>query len=342
MKHKKLILAFGAGALLLGWSLWRPGRIEAGPATAAVQEIDRTLVVAPGRVEAVSENIEIGTQLDGRLQNVPVEEGQHVKKGQVLAVLDNADFVARVRLAEAAIQEREAEMLRLRNGSRAEARLEAAAQVREAEVVLDHAKLERERRRKILERGAISQTEFDVMDREYRAAEARVEMLRQRLALIRDETRQEDVMRVEAEIARAKAQKAEAESMLAKTVIRSPIDGTVLRRHKQRGESVSTSLNNPILVVGDTSRLRVRVDVDETDVAKIALGQRAVIRAAAFGEREFSGRVVKIGSILGRKNVMTDEPTERVDRKVLETLVELDAGQQAPLGLRVDTYIQTR
>jgi ABC exporter DevB family membrane fusion protein len=208
--------------------------------------------------------------------------------------------------------------------------------------VLDHAKLERERRRKILERGAISQTEFDVMDREYRAAEARVEMLRQRLALIRDETRQEDVMRVEAEIARAKAQKAEAESMLAKTVIRSPIDGTVLRRHKQRGESVSTSLNNPILVVGDTSRLRVRVDVDETDVAKIALGQRAVIRAAAFGEREFSGRVVKIGSILGRKNVMTDEPTERVDRKVLETLVELDAGQQAPLGLRVDTYIQTR
>ncbi len=341
MKHRILYIALGAGLLLGTASLVRSNRVEAGPASTPVKPVDTKLIVAPGRVEAISENIEIGTQLDGRLTSVPFEEGQAVKRGQVLAVLDNADFAARVRLAEAAIKERQAELLRLKNGSRAEARLEAASQLREAEVLLDHARLERERRRKILDRGAISQSESDSMDREFRAAEARVESLRQRLALIKDETRQEDILRAEAEIERARAQKAEAESMLAKTIIRSPIDGVVLRRHKQAGESVSTSLNNPILVVGDTSRLRVRVDIDETDVAKISLGQRAAIRAAAFGEKEFRGKVVRIGSILGRKNVMTDEPTERVDRKVLETLVELDPGQQVPLGLRVDTYIQT-
>lgn len=342
MRQRILYIALGAGTLLLGASLFRSHRVEAGPTPAAVKPLDSQLIVAPGRVEAISENIEIGTQLDGRLTSVPVEEGQSVKRGQILAVLDNADFAARVRLAAASIKEREAELLRLKNGSRAEARLEAAAQLREAEVTLDHARLERDRRRKILDRGAISQSEFDSMDREFRAAEARVETARQRLALIKDETRQEDVLRAEAEIERARAQKAEAESMLAKTIIRSPIDGVILRRHKQSGESVSTSLNNPILVVGDTSRLRVRVDIDETDVAKISLGQRAAIRAAAFGDKEFTGHIVRIGSILGRKNVMTDEPTERVDRKVLETLVELDPGQQVPLGLRVDTYIKTK
>lgn len=342
MKHRMLFFALGAGLLFWTAQQMRSTRVEAGAATAAVKPEDPKLIVAPGRVEAISENIEIGTQLDGRLSSVPVEEGQSVERGQILAVLDNADFAARVRLAEAAIREREAELMRLKNGSRAEARLEAAAQVREAEVVLDHARRERDRRKQILERGAISQAEFDAMDREFRTAEARVETLRQRLALIKDETRQEDILRAEAEIERARAQKAEAESMLAKTIIRSPIRGVILRRHKQAGESVSTSLNNPILVVGDTSRLRVRVDIDETDVAKVQLGQRASIRAAAFGEKAFTGSVVKIGSILGRKNVMTDEPTERVDRKVLETLVELDPGQQVPLGLRVDTYIQTK
>ncbi len=341
MRQRILYIALGTGTLLLSWNVFRSQRVEAGPAPTAVKAIDSRLIVAPGRIEAISENIAIGTQLDGRLTSVPVEEGQSVKRGQIIAVLDNADFAARVRLADAAIKEREAELLRLKNGSRAEARLEAAAQLREAEVILDHARLERDRRRKILDRGAISQSEFDSMDREFRAAEARVETLRQRLALIKDETRQEDILRAEAEIERARAQKAEAESMLAKTIIRSPIDGVILRRHKQAGESVSTSLNNPILVVGDTSRLRVRVDIDETDVAKISLGQRATIRAAAFGDKEFTGSIVRIGSILGRKNVMTDEPTERVDRKVLETLVELHPGQQVPLGLRVDTYINT-
>ncbi len=342
MNKPVLTAAVTIGIGLLGFSLWSNRQGVSTVSAGAVRAADTSLVVAAGRVEPLSENIKIGTQLDGRLAQVPVEEGQSVKKGQILAVLDNADFAARVRLAAALIQEREAELLRLQNGSRAEARLEAASQVREAEVLLEHARLERGRRQQILARGAISQSEFDALDREYKAAEARLETLRQRRALVQDETRAEDLLRVRAEIDRARAQKAEAEALLAKTIIRSPIDGTILRRHKQSGESVSTSLSDPILVLGDTSRLRVRVDVDETDVAKIALGQRATIRAAAFGDKALTGKVVKIGSILGRKNVMTDEPTERVDRKVLETLVELDPGQRVPLGLRVDTYIETR
>ena len=98
---------------------------------------------------------------------------------------------------------------------------------------------------------------------------------------------------------------------------------------------------DPIVTIGDNSVLRVRVDVDETDVAKIKVGQPAYVTADAYGKQRFLGHVVRVGNELGRKNVRTDEPTEKVDTKILETLVQLDPGIQLPDGLRVDAYIDT-
>ncbi len=94
-----------------------------------------------------------------------------------------------------------------------------------------------------------------------------------------------------------------------------------------------------MLTIGDRKSLRVRVDVDETDVSKVRVGQKAYVTADAFGKQKFWGRVVRVGQQLGPKNVRTDEPTEKVDTKILETLVELDPGSQLPDGLRVDAFI---
>ena len=85
--------------------------------------------------------------------------------------------------------------------------------------------------------------------------------------------------------------------------------------------------------------MRVRVDVDESDVSKLSLGQAAYVIADAYGSRRFPGHVVQIGQQLGRKNVRTDEPTERVDMKILETLIALDNETELPVGLRVNAYI---
>jgi multidrug resistance efflux pump len=139
----------------------------------------------------------------------------------------------------------------------------------------------------------------------------------------------------------ARAQLEETRARFEKTFIRAPIDGVVLRRHHRAGESVTNSANSPdpIFTIGDRQVLRVRVDVDETDIARVRVGGRAYITADAFGSRQFWGRVVRIGGELGRKNVRTDEPTERVDTKILEVLVELEDGRDLPVGLRVDTFI---
>ena len=139
----------------------------------------------------------------------------------------------------------------------------------------------------------------------------------------------------------APAQLADAQAKYEKTLIKSPIHGTVLREHHRNGESVSNSstVPDPISTVGDKDVLRVRVDVDKTDVNKVRVGQKAYVTADAFGNQKFWGHVVRVGEQLQPKNVRTDEPTERVDRKILETLVELDKGAVLPVRLRVDTYI---
>jgi HlyD family secretion protein len=105
------------------------------------------------------------------------------------------------------------------------------------------------------------------------------------------------------------------------------------------GESVAPDSPTGIVTVADTSRLRVRVDVDETDVAKIRENQTAFVTADAYGERKFAARVVKIGQILGKKNFRTERPTEKIDTKILEVLLELSQGEKLPLGLRVDAFI---
>jgi ABC exporter DevB family membrane fusion protein len=311
---------------------------------AAAQAAEPTagVISAAGRVEPVSEELKIGSELDGKLKSVAVEEGDRVRRGQVLAVLENADYAARVETARAAVAEAEAVLLRVVNGSRTEERREAKAAIKEAEAVLDVAKAERARREMLLDRGAISRTEFDVFDREYRVAKAKLEAVTERAAFVDAEARADDRARAEAAVETAKARLREAEALLAKTVIRSPIDGVVLRRYRKTGESVSADGANPIVSLGDLKTLRIRVDVDESDVAHLRLGQKAWATADAYGGQRFTGRVVQIGEILGRKNIRTDEPTERVDTKILETLVELDPGQRLPVGLRVDTFIETR
>jgi HlyD family secretion protein len=340
MKRSYVVITFLFGAAGAAY-FFQPRAVAPAEVHASSKPIDTNApVVAAGRVEPISEEIKIGSELDGKLQSVPIDEGAVVRRGQVIAVIYNGDYSARVELAKATIRQKEAELERVKNGSRSMERLESKSAIREAEAMLDHARLERARRQSILDKGAISRAEFDVADREYNVAEARVESARQRFAFVDADARREDVLRAQAEIEHAQAQLHEAQAELEKTVIRSPIDGVVLHRHLQTGESVSKNGNTPIFTLGDTSRLRVRVDVDEVDVSKLKVGQKAYVTAAAFGDRKFVGTVSRIGQTLGKKRVRTDEPTERVDTKILETLIDLEPGAPLPLGLRVDAFLE--
>jgi HlyD family secretion protein len=336
-------LLIGLAAFLLTFSLVLASRRshDASVAAAATVTHQPLLIAGPGRVEPHSEDIKIGSELSGRLKLVKVEEGDVVCRGEVLAELENADYRAQMESAGANVVAKQAALRKVINGARRQERAEAWSQVDEAKAVAENAQSEWRRRQQLFFAGVVSREELERFAREADVAKAKYQSAVEQHSLVDDNAREEDRSLAEADLELARAELAEAEARYQKTFIRSPIDGTVLRKHHRSGESVSNSstVPDPILTIGDRKTLRVRVDVDETDVSQVRIGQRAYVTADAYGKQKFWGKVVRVGQQLGPKNVRTDEPTEKVDTKILETLVELDAGLELPDGLRVDAYI---
>lgn len=296
-------------------------------------------VAAAGRVEPVSEEMRLGFDIPGKILDVYVEEGDSVRKSQPLARLVDDDIKARVVQAQANLQAAKAALDKVVAGARSMERIEAAAILREAESVRDNARRENERRVRLVAEGVISKEEADRAEKEFLVASQKVSQARERFHLIDDPSREEDVRRAEAQHAQAKGQLDEALAYQDKALIHSPIDGVVLRKHRRSGEMVSTNFDSPVVTVGDVSTLRIRADVDEKDVAQVKVGQKAYAMADAYGAKRIEGRVIRIAKMLGRKNVRSDDPAERLDTKVLETLIEFAPGTSIPVGMRMDVFI---
>lgn len=339
----RMALVIAAGVVLMTGSLVVGARRSATAASAATtaRTPEVMLVAGPGRVEPHSEDIKLGSELSGRLKRVNVEEGDIVRRGQVLAELENDDYRAQVESARANVAARGAVLRKVVNGARRQERDEAWSSVNEAKAVLENAQSEARRHQALYDAGVVSREDAERYIREADVAKARYQAAVQQHSLVDDHAREEDTSLAEADLKLAQAQLEEAQARYEKTFVRSPIDGTVLRKHHRSGESVSNSstVPDPVVTVGDQKVQHVRVDVDETDVSKVRVGQSAYVTADAYGKKKFWGHVVRVGQLLGPKNVRTGEPTEKVDTKILETLVELDPGTRLPDGLRVDAFI---
>ena len=153
---KKSLIAISAAALVLLVSLKlfsaHAEKVSADQKANQPSAMNQ-LVAGPGRVEPISEDIQIGSELSGKLQSVNVEEGDPIKRGQVLAVLMNGDYRAQVLSAEAQVAAREATLRKVVNGARQQERAEALSTVHETEAVMNNANEEMERRRRLFEAG---------------------------------------------------------------------------------------------------------------------------------------------------------------------------------------------
>ncbi len=137
---------------------------------------------------------------------------------------------------------------------------------------------------------------------------------------------------------RTAAQRKWAEAMLDKTVLRSPIDGRVLRRYILTGEAVTNLPPTRIISIGDVQHLRVRAQVDELDIGRLKLGQPVIIKADGYPDLEVKGHVSKITLRMDERTVQTSRIRDRVDTNILPVVVDVDPGASLPIGLRVDTY----
>ncbi len=308
--------------------------IAGGPAPVRpLQDAPDLLFSAPGVTEPQSKTVSIVSELGGTIRAVHVRAGDPVKKGQVLAELHDSIQKAGVDLARATLARAEAELLRLRNGERPEERAIIKSKLDEAEASLRLAEFEWQRAQKMVQQDAISTKEIESARIGLALAQARRDGARKQWELSEAGPRAEDVARAVAAVDEARASLDAAVALLEKTRIRSPLDGIVIYRYREPGEAVFTDVPSPILSVGDRSRLRVRVDVDELDVTQVRVGQRICATAPAYGDKRFAGRVLHIEPTLGRKNFRTNSPTEKVDMKVQEVVVELDDADEVPVEL---------
>jgi HlyD family secretion protein len=296
-------------------------------------------IFAPGRVEGATDEIQLRTQLHGRITQLAVEEGQLIRKGDLLLQLDDDQYRHEAAMETAVKRQAEAELLKLINGARVEERKEAEALYQAQVAELERAQLTWDRIRQLRAERAITQQDADNQRTTVAALEAKVEAAKARLQLLEAEAREDEVEMARAKIAAADAKLKLAEVHLARTQLRAPTDGQILRLNVRPNELTGPDSRDPAVVFADTSRYRVRAYVEELDAPRVKVGMAAVVTADGLPDQAFGGRVVQISPLMGKKQLFTSDPAEHYDVKTREVLVALDEASGLVVGLRVDVTI---
>ena len=335
-----------AGACLLGTiasirSIARPGAAAPPPSAAGESPI---VLSAPGRIEGIREARALAPGVDGVVREVLVQEGDRVRARQVVARIDCADLEAEEHNAAATVDVAVAARARLLRGGRDDVRAEAEARMRAAEARLANAALALERATQLFnDERIVARSVVDDAEVAERIASEELEAARQHARTARAEPLPEERVAADSAAAAATWARVTASARLEKCAVRSPIDGVVLRRHLEPGERIGAASPQPIVTVSDLSSLRVRVEVDERDVASVRLGDPVRITADALGQTSVRGVVSRVSPEMGRKRIRTGDPAEKADRDVLDVLVDVDGGDPGLVyGLRVTALFLRR
>ncbi|MDY0375251.1 MAG: efflux RND transporter periplasmic adaptor subunit [Desulfobacterium sp.] len=271
-------------ALLAGGGYFKWASRDRGPRylTQEVRLGDLVVTVsATGTLKPVNQ-VDVGSEVSGLITRVMVDYNDRVKRGEVLAEMDTDQFQARVRQASATL------------GS-------AFADVRQAEATLWEAGKKATRILSLTKKNLVSDQENEMAQASLRRAEAAVESARARVLV-------------------AKAGLAVDETNLEKTKIVSPIDGMVLSRSIEPGQTVAASFQTPVLftLADDLSSMVLHVDVDEADIGHIATGQTALFGVDAYPGRSFPARIISVRNAPRTvQNVVTYETVLAVDNSDL-------------------------
>lgn len=297
--YKTLLILLAFGLLLLASvSFLKDGGAIAVRAVRIQQ--GEMLITIPSTTTGIVESeteVKVKAEVAGKVARLLVDEGDRVRAGQILALLDQKEARARVNLARAHLQGAQA---RLAQAEAGEKMLEAHVRTRIAETAatLEKATKNLERMRSLFLEGAIAHAELDLAKAEHEVAKAASEA-----ALANRD--QLEVKRREVEAARAAVAEMEAslkleEVRFSQTVITSPINGLVVKKHVSEGETVGLgggpffTMGEPLFTLVDPQKLWIRATIDEVDAAKIKVGLPARVTLDAFSGKIFLGKVVKV------------------------------------------------
>jgi HlyD family secretion protein len=355
--NKFLIPAIALALAALGVSIWFViGRFSsnptATPATNTSTKDQPKAISALGRLEPQGEVIKVASPSalgTSRIVKLMVKEGDVVKQGQVIAILDSYDrSVATLLQAQSQAQESDRNLARVRAGAKSgdiaaqAGNVEAAKANTNALVVnakriqaeLEIANREYKRFQKLQQEGAISDSLLDAYKLKVITLEGQLLQSQQQiqqaafqikqsegLLISVREVRPTDIQFAEAQLQTAMVNVKKAEVDLDLAQVRAPIDGQVLKINSKTGEVVSQT--NGVMDLGNTSQMYVVAEIYETDIGKIKVGQTATIESEAF-EGLITGKVDRIGLRIAKNDVLGTDPAAKTDVRIIEVKIKLD------------------
>ena len=273
-----VLAAVAAGAAAAARSMRAP--VPVRYQTEPVQRGALTVTVtATGDVQSLTE-VKVGTEISGIVETVGVDFNSRVTRGQVLAKVNTDKLEAQAQQLKAALES-------------------ARADVANAEAAVEDTRRTFERSQALFDRTLVARSDLDSAEAAFKKAEA------SRLSAI-------------ARVSQAEANLSALETDLKKAYIRSPIDGIVLDRQIDPGQTVAASFQTPVLFTlsQDLTRMKLSVNVDEADIGKVRVGQPANFRVDAYPNRAFASRVTEIRSTPKTSNgVVTYETILTVDNQ---------------------------
>jgi len=335
MKWKSAAIA--AAVIIIALALYaglRPG--SGNPQSAQLPAPQ--YISAEGKLEArPGAEMNIGSEMTARIERYLVNEGEHVNKGQVIAVLDSKELAARLRQAESDLAVAQARRVEVAAGSRSE-------EVKQAQAVLQRALSERALSEQELNRMGqlyrdkfVSRATLDNSESAYKVATARVSEAEEQLRLLQAGPRRETLALHDKQVLQAEADVQYVHSLLDKTSVVSPISGILIERYLDVGEVVIPE--KPIAVIADTSQLRINAEVDETDAGRLQLGDPVEIKAYAYPGKVYKGRVEEIAHYVGKREIKPNNPAVNLGLKIIQVRIALLEATPLKLGMTVDVRI---
>jgi HlyD family secretion protein len=279
----------------------------------------RSLVSTNGKIEPV-QNFEAHAPIATTVKRLLVKEGDHVRKGQLLLQLDDADIRSQAAKAQALIRAAQADQSALNTGGTHEEVLTTEVQLVKARAARDTAQRNLESLRRLQQQGAASSGEVKQAEDSLQRAQADVTLLEQKQ---KDRYSQPEVAKVQAQGAEAEASYQAAEDALAKSNLRAPFDGIVYSLPLKQGAFVQAG--DLLLQEADLSHVLVRAFVDEPDIGRLAPGQRVEVTWDAVPARIWNGAVSAVPSTVklhGTRNV--GEATCVVDNRDFKLLPNIN------------------
>jgi HlyD family secretion protein len=343
-RARTLIGLVGLLAIAAGVSYWALGRNKSTETSIVKAKVERgtirITVSANGTLEALR-TVQVGSQISGQIAALHADYNSVVRQGQLLAEIDPRTFQSQVLTEEAQNAAAQARMQSAQaDFINQEANLvQVEASLRVAQVANENAALLYERSKQLMAKGLVSANDNDVARTNAESAAAKVEQaqaaVKQAQAQIR--SRQASIEQVKSDIVGAKAQLERAEINLELTKIYSPVDGVVISRSVDIGQTVAASLSAPILflIANDLARMQVKASVDEADIGKITNDVQVTFTVDAYSNDTFQGKIAEVRlEPTTVQNVVTYSVIITVDNPQLK----LKPGMTANLTMVVDQH----